>query len=162
MLNSHTKEGESENSEKTRFSPPAISLPRGWGPRAFDRSLDGKDYKVQQYRPRIEGLFARIERWVDKGDPANAFWRSISKDNVTTWYGKSEESRIEDPLDPTRVFTWLICESHDDKGNAIVYQYKKEDSSGIDLAQTHERNRTDKDRAANRYLKRIKYCNRTP
>jgi virulence plasmid B protein len=27
------------------------------------RTLNGKDYSIQRYRPRIEGLFARIERW---------------------------------------------------------------------------------------------------
>ena len=44
------------------------------------------------------------------------------KDNITTWYGKTAESRIADPADPPRVFSWLICESYDDKGNAIVYE----------------------------------------
>src|SRR5436190_8212112 len=27
------------------------------------RAVDGVEYRVQRYRPRIEGLFARIERW---------------------------------------------------------------------------------------------------
>ena len=62
--------------------------------------------------------------------PHGHFWRSISKDNVTTWYGKTDESRITDPADPTRIFSWLICESYDDKGNVIVYQYKSENSDG--------------------------------
>lgn len=56
----------------------------------------------------------------------------------------------------------MICESHDDEGNAIVYGYKEENSDGVDLSQAHERNRADQTRAANRYLKRIKYGNRTP
>ena len=72
------------------------------------------------------------------------FWRSISKDNITTWYGKTTESRIADPADPAHIFSWLICESHDDKGNVIVYEYKAENSDGIDLAQAHERNRTER------------------
>jgi hypothetical protein len=67
--------------------------------------------------------------------PSYTFWRSISKDNVTTWYGKRAESRIADPADPTRVFSWLICESCDDKGNAIAYEYKAEDSTGVDVTQ---------------------------
>ena len=66
-------------------------------------------YSVRKYRPRIEGLFARIERWSSQTDPTEIFWRSISKDNITTWYGKTPESRIADPSDPTRIFTWLIC-----------------------------------------------------
>ena len=49
-------------------------------------------YAIKSYRPRTEGLFARIERWTRLGDGAT-HWRSISKDNVTTWYGKTAESR---------------------------------------------------------------------
>jgi virulence plasmid B protein len=50
-------------------------------------------YLVRRYRPRIEGLFVRIERWTRQSD-GDVHWRSISKDNITTFYGKTEESRI--------------------------------------------------------------------
>jgi RHS repeat-associated protein len=134
-----------------------------WERHRDDRTLNGVDYTVQRYRPRIEGLFARIERWSNKANPQDAFWRSISRDNITTWYGKTAASRIADPADPARIFEWLICESYDDKGNAILYEYKPEDSVGVDVpALAHERNRTPLGRAANRYSKRIKYGNRTP
>jgi hypothetical protein len=92
------------------------------------RTVYGKQYQIRRYRPRVEGLFARIERWVNMSDRQETFWRSISKDNITTWYGKTVESRIADPADPSRVFTWLICESYDDKGNVILYRYKSENS----------------------------------
>jgi hypothetical protein len=126
------------------------------------RKIGIQDYEVRRYRPRTEGLFARIERWSNKDKSEDTFWRSISKDNISTWYGKTTESRIADPEDPSRVFSWLICESHDDKGNVIVYGYKEEDSENIDLSQAHEHNRTDHTRKANRYLKRIRYGNRLP
>ncbi len=118
-------------------------------------------FMVRRYRPRTEGLFARIERWTNgNGD---IHWRSITKDNVTTLYGKTEKSRIFDPEAKTHVFTWLICESYDDKGNAILYEYKPEDPKGVLLlSPANERNRTDKSRGANRYIKRIKYCPGTP
>ena len=120
-------------------------------------------YRVRRYRPRIEGLFARIERWTrSDGD---VHWRSISKDNILTVYGFDADSRIADPLDASRIFTWLICETRDDKGNAVLYRYKSEDGQGVDLGATHERNRgpqNDVRRKANRYLKRIHYGNRTP
>jgi len=119
-------------------------------------------YKIQTYRPRIEGLVASIERCTSQDSPEETFWRSISKDNITTWYGKTEESRIFDPSHPTHIFTWLICESYDDKGNVIVYQYKKENSDNIDLAQSHEYNRSSASRQANCYLKFIKYGNYKP
>ena len=89
-------------------------------------------------------------------------WRSTSKDNITTLYGNTAESQIASPDNPTHVFSWLICESYDDKGNAIRYEYKAENSDGVITAQTHERNRTPESRSVNRYLKRIKYGNRTP
>jgi hypothetical protein len=123
--------------------------------------LGADEYTVHRYRPRVEGLFARIERWVLRRN-GDTHGRSISRDNVTTVYGKTGESRIADPADPSRVFSWLICESYDDKGNAIRYEYKAENSQGIELSFVRERNRTAATRSANRYLKRIKYGNRTP
>ena len=136
------------------------------------RTVNGIAYNVRRYRPRIEGLFARIERWSNTRDPEDMFWRSISKDNITTWYGKTDESRIRDPNDKTRIFSWLICQTYDDKGNVIVYEYKAEDSNNVDLGQAHEKNRTDNNkikgdeykanRTANRYLKRICYGNSKP
>lgn len=123
--------------------------------------IDG--FRVRRYRPRIEGLFARIERWTRIGEAADVHWRSISKDNILTLYGSRDESRIADPDDASRIFSWLICETRDDKGNAIIYRYKREDGTGVDLTQAHERNRGDRQdsrRRANRYLKRIFYGNR--
>jgi hypothetical protein len=64
---------------------------------------------------------------------------------------------ITDPLDTTRIFSWLISQSHDDKGNVIVYNYKAENSENVDLFHANELNRTDQTRSANRYLKRIRW-----
>ncbi len=122
----------------------------------FEDSTSITGYTVHRYRPRIEGLFARIERWTSKTDPSDTFWRSISRDNVTTWYGKTAESRI---AGARGIFNWLICESYDDKGNAIRYGYKPENSEGVDLSAANEKNRN---RSAQRYLKSVKYGNRTP
>jgi hypothetical protein len=126
------------------------------------RTVYMKQYEIHRYRPRVEGLFSRIERWINLSDPQDTFWRSITKDNVTTWYGKTAESRIADPAVPTRIFSWLICESYDDKGNVIVFRYKAENSDNVDLTQAHERNRTAASRSAKSYLKRVFYGNRTP
>jgi RHS repeat-associated protein len=134
-----------------------------------ERTVGGVTYQVHRYRPRIEGLFARIERWTNTLDATDVFWRSISKNNITTWYGKTPESRISDPANPIRIFSWLICQSHDDKGNVIVYGYKREDFArifedtlGNALVKAHERNRTTDSRSAQRYLKRIRYGHRAP
>lgn len=136
-----------------------------WEPEVIpDRKVGGKVYRIRRYRPRIEGLFARIERWSNSADPCDVHWRSISKDNILTLYGKDGNSRIADPEDPAHIFSWLICETRDDKGSGVLYEYKAEDGTGVDLLKAHERNRGDKTdprRTAIRYLKRIKYGNRT-
>ena len=36
-----------------------------------------------------------------------------------------------DPANESRVFSWLLDESFDDKGNVIVYEYKREDLAGV-------------------------------
>lgn len=131
------------------------------------RVLNGETYQIQRYRPRIEGLFARIERWTNIREPGDTFWRSISKDNITTWYGRTDNSRIADPADPSRIFNWLICESYDDRGNLIVYEYREENREDVDLSQAQERNRMAflgraEPRSANRYIKRIKYGHNEP
>jgi RHS repeat-associated protein len=130
-----------------------------WCTDPIRRVVDGRDFEVRRYRPRIEGLFARIERWTDCGS-GDTHWRSITPDNVTTRYGLTPQSRIADPEDPRRVFSWLVCDSFDDTGNAVVYEYKAEDDDGVDLAVAHERGRTPPARAVNRHLKRIRYGNR--
>src|SRR5215212_2592951 len=61
-------------------------------PKPVVRTVDSVRYSIQRYRPRIEGLFARIERWTREHD-GDTHWRSISKDNVTTLYGKTDPPR---------------------------------------------------------------------
>ena len=142
--------------------PQLVQQNGAWQQVVLTRTVYGRSYAVHHYRPRIEGLFARIERWRNTTDPTDTFWRSISKTNITTWYGKSAESRVTDPADATRIFSWLICETYDDKGNATVYRYKPENSDGVDLSRACERNRSGVARSAQRYLKHIFYGNRVP
>ena len=118
----------------------------------------GVVYTVAAYRPRIEGLFARIERWQDNVTK-ETHWRTVSKDNVHSYYGLTVESRVADPHDPSRVFEWLLCRTHDDKGNICLYQYKKEDFQGIGnvLSEKHR-----KANCTQTYLKKVFYGNRSP
>ena len=130
-----------------------------WEQVVFSRKLFGVEYTVKRYRPRKEGLFARIEKWDSNG---NTHWRVITKDNITSIYGLTNDSRISDPYCPDHVFSWCICRTFDDKGNIITYQYKAENDDGVDITALHERNRTSANRCANRYLKRICYGNADP
>ena len=57
-------------------------------PSPLPRTLAGVSYTVDAYLPRTEGLFARIERWT-ADRRRQCHWRSIARDNVTTFYGTS-------------------------------------------------------------------------
>lgn len=139
---------------------------------AFIRNADGSYvinefsspdnlYLIRRYRPRIEGLFARIERWLEK-NTGLIHWRVISKDNITTLYGSSVASRVTNPGEPLQVFEWFIDFSYDDKGNCTKYEYRLEDGLGIDNTQVHNRNRINGNAPfTNTYLKRVRYGNVT-
>jgi RHS repeat-associated protein len=144
---------------------PVRKADAGGGFEVFDRG----DFRVQHYRPRTEGLFARIERWTNKVT-RDVHWRAITRDNVLNVYGRSPGARVADPLHPARVFSWLLEETRDDRGNVARYTYKAEDGAGVDVAAPSEAHRferrTDGTRSflatAQRYLKRIQYGNRAP
>lgn len=126
------------------------------------RAVHGTVFAITTYRPQVEAAYARIERWADTVDSANVRWRVITGANVTTWYGNDAESRVFDPADPRRITRWLPCLSYDDRGNAIRYRYRSEDSTGVDPRAVHEAPRTALMRTANRYLRLVSYGNRTP
>src|SRR5687767_1155232 len=57
------------------------------------RNLNGEDFSVERYRPRVEGLFSRIERWTSL-QSGESHWRSITRSNITTLYGTTDNSRV--------------------------------------------------------------------
>jgi RHS repeat-associated protein len=127
------------------------------------------DYRVRRYRPRTEGSFARIERWTHKASH-DSHWRVTTRDNLLNVYGRSRDARIADPEHPERVFSWLLQETRDDRGNVARYTYKAEDAAGVDPEIASESNRFE-ERAdgslafratAQRYVKRIQCGNRVP
>ncbi len=64
-------------------------------------TIGGESFQVDRYVPRVEGLYARIERWTScDGD---VHWRTISTENVTAIFGAGAASCVSDPLDPSRV-----------------------------------------------------------
>ena len=82
------------------------------------------------YRPRTEGLFARIEH---VRDAAGNYWEVRSKDGLLTRYGTPrpdgadatwrDPAVVADPGDPGRVFGWRITATQDALGNLIRYEY---------------------------------------
>ena len=123
------------------------------------RSYDGRSYNVTRYLPRIEGLFARIEKWDMRdanGDISDVFWRVTTKDNVTSLYGRTEAARIQSPHDvgDMRVFEWLLEETFDAKGNHILYEYAQ-DYPELKIHALREAHREYRQK----YLRRIFYGN---
>jgi RHS repeat-associated protein len=139
-----------------------------WTPHTSSGAFRGHTYTVQAYRPRVEAGFARIERWTDNSS-GEVHWRTISTDNITSLYGTPAtlfppsvqdppNSRIADPADPSRVFSWLLDLSFDDRGNTIRYRYKPEDNANVAVTGSEDHRIV----TANRYLKHLLYGNDTP
>ena len=119
-------------------------------------------YTVKRYRPRIEGLFAKIEHISHDSQPGASWWRVVSSDNVTTYFGLSENSRISDPANPRRIFSWLPELSLDNNGNAQLFGYIAENTQGV-LPSSFEFYRLEGSTLfTNRYLKSVRYCNAGP
>ena len=119
------------------------------------------DFRVFLYRPRTEGLFARIERW-EHSATGETHWRTITKDNITSLFGNTSESRLADPVDDHRVYEWLLRETFDAVGNHSLYEYALDDPAlyrggSLDqrLPEPFEQRRI----ATQRYVRRIYYGN---
>ncbi|KAA8646767.1 hypothetical protein EYZ11_010776 [Aspergillus tanneri] len=133
----------------------------------FEEAFRG-NHLVQLYRPRVEADPMRIERWVESDRPDRVHWRTITSENVTVIYGRTEQSRIsqgaeDDPSAMERCFSWMACEMYDSYGNHMIYEYKAEDASGVQPEQdVWEAHRTNLVRFRQRYLRSIKYGNMVP
>lgn len=115
-------------------------------------------YEITRYLPRTEGLFARIEKWVELGEnnsAHNIYWRATTKENITSIYGKTTQARIFNPDNHDQIYEWLLEETFDAKGNHILYEYAKEDQA-LDLNHIYENNRNYE---SQRYIRRILYGN---
>ena len=115
---------------------------------------DAGTWTVQRYRPRIETDFALVERW----SPASgvAEWRVRTRTNVLRRFGTSNESRVADPSDATRIAAWLLDEESDEVGNVVRYRYDvvSGGSPGTGHAEVGRL-------VAWRHLKRVQYANRS-
>jgi RHS repeat-associated protein len=123
-------------------------------------------HTIRFYKPRTEGLFARIERWTEIAT-GEIKWRVITKDNTTTLFGWTEQSRIFDPAvsdGKTRIYEWLPEFVFDDKGNCSQYIYAPDDTHEFDFSAGHNKNRVKDNKLTytNLYLSKILYGNQTP
>lgn len=79
--------------------PTLASQPDGsWAPVVQTAEVAGVVCQVRRYRPRTETAFTRIEfcRPVAGGAP---FWRTLSRDNTASLYGRGATARVADPRD---------------------------------------------------------------
>ena len=118
-------------------------------------------YTVYRYRPRTEGLYARIERW-QHTTTNEIHWRAITRDNVTSIYGGTAASQVADPENDQRVYQWLLQETFDATGNHVLYEYAKDDpqlyshdNPATGLPEIYEQNRI----ATQLYIRRVYYGN---
>ncbi|MCC0672505.1 sugar-binding protein [Clostridioides sp. ES-S-0145-01] len=109
-------------------------------------------WEVTSYLPRVEGDFSRIEYWKSK---ESSYWKITTKDNITSIYGKSLNSKVANPNNDSQIFMWLIEESFDSKGNKIEYIYKQENNENI----IDKSNYVDRRFDSYKYIHKIRYGN---
>src|ERR1051326_7695780 len=130
-----------------------------------DETITGQ-YRVRRFRPRCESTFARIERLENVSNSADVWGQAITKDNTRSYYGRHPKgdhpdvaARIFDAGRPSWIFSWLLSETVDAKGNRTVYEYKAEDNDSLVPPSRHESRRRN-NAQPQRYLKRITFGNR--
>jgi RHS repeat-associated protein len=85
-----------------------------------------------QYRPRTEGLFARIVHHHDV-DQNDNYWEVRSKDGLVSFYGTKGQSGkdvaiLSDPqkANQTHIFAWKLVATEDPFQNRIEYEYQRD------------------------------------
>ncbi|MBK9284055.1 MAG: VCBS repeat-containing protein [Sphingobacteriaceae bacterium] len=90
-------------------------------------------YEKTFYKPRTEGLFARIIR--HKKTNGEHYWEVRNKDGLISWYGtpgastslsNPETAVIANPENRNAIFSWALTKTEDTFGNVILYEYERE------------------------------------
>ncbi|MGQ9869919.1 SpvB/TcaC N-terminal domain-containing protein [Leptodesmis sp.] len=112
------------------------------------------------YRPRTEGLFARMQHhhivYLPNG-PVQDYWEVRSKDGLVSYYGTAalpanadttwvDPAVVANPGDRSHIFSWSLTQTRDPFGNLIVYDYERDTG-------THGPHHWDQ-----LYLKQIRYA----
>jgi hypothetical protein len=109
----------------------------------FDNNLD--PITATRYRPRTEGLFAKIIHHHDARNQTN-YWEVRSKDGLISYYGPNPAEKEKyhpkfenhttpatitkpklKPNDPGRIFSWSLTLTKDPFENRIEYLYEDRD-----------------------------------
>lgn len=84
-----------------------------------------------QYRPRTEGLFARITHY--KKSNGENYWEVRSKDGLVSIY----DQVVANPENRNAIFAWHLGKTIDPFGNEIVYEYERELVLSTSTTQPH-------------------------
>lgn len=87
-----------------------------------------QEEKITHYRPRTEGLFAKI---LHHHDVVNNYWEVRSKDGMVSYYGTaaasgSDPAVIRNPANPKEIFAWKLSHTEDPFGSRIAYTYQRD------------------------------------
>lgn len=82
-----------------------------------------------RYRPRTEGLFARIIR--HRGSNGAHYWEVRSKDGLISYYGSPDATGndscvLANPEIRESIFAWHLSKTVDTFGNEIIYEYDRD------------------------------------
>ena len=86
---------------------------------------------LTRFRPRSEGLFARIEHLRSARED---YWQVRSKDGLISVYGApleagSDPAVVADPALRSKIFCWKLAKTSDPFGNRIEYGYLRDRGS---------------------------------
>ncbi|MGI0120395.1 SpvB/TcaC N-terminal domain-containing protein [Zooshikella sp. RANM57] len=112
-------------------------------------------YTVTQYLPRIEAAFSLIEYWCNDTTPEDNFWLIHQADGQLHCLGKTPIARTANPTDNTHIAEWWLEESVSPTHEHIVYLYKAEDTSGIELSGPEAK----REHGALSYLAQVRFGN---
>jgi insecticidal toxin complex protein TccC len=115
----------------------------------------GIRYKSTRFYSRRESQFNYLEYWQAE-NATSSYWTLQEANGTQHLFGFSAQARISDPMDSSRIFSWLLEESWGVQGEHCVYEYKAEDTEGIAVDNSVEHARKHN---AQRYLKKISYAN---
>ncbi len=83
------------------------------------------------YRPRTEGLFAKIIH--HKKSNGEDYWEVKSKDGLVSIYDQT----VANPENRSAIFAWHLGKTIDPFGNEIIYEYERELVQSTSAAQPH-------------------------
>lgn len=94
--------------------------------------VEQQSNRPTRFRPRTEGLFARI---LHHRSPQDNYWEVRSKDGLISLYGTPRPDQVPadwsdpstvrdpDPLKQHHIFAWKLTETRDPFGNRVQYEY---------------------------------------